>query len=134
MIVNIGPVEHIGIATLYDAIDAVILPSRLESFSNTIAEAWAMNKPLLISDLSWARSLCADAALYVTYCDVGDIADKICALRHSPGLRARLVDAGRTVLKTYPTARDRFMQYLRIIEMCASAGSKGMDGNRQRVQ
>ena len=62
-IYNFGPVPQEGCCELYRSCDAAVLPSTLESFSNMIAESWAMKRPLMISDLSWCRSLCGDGAL-----------------------------------------------------------------------
>jgi len=115
-IYNIGPVPPQGCSEVYRACDAVILPSRLESFSNNIAEAWIMKKPLLISDLDWARDLCGDGALYFRYKDVRDIAKKLFHLKYDSNLRNRLINGGRKSLEGYPTSKERFLQYLKIIE------------------
>lgn len=115
-IYNIGPVPPQGCAELYRACDATILPSRLESFSNNIAEAWIMGKPLLISDLDWARELCGNGALYFKYNDINDIAKKMVCLKNSFALRDKMVANGYKVLTTYPTSEERFLKYLKIIE------------------
>jgi glycosyltransferase involved in cell wall biosynthesis len=116
---NIGPVPQAGCAELYRACDAVILPSQLESFSNTIAESWAMGRPLLISDLPWAHSLCGPGALYFRYDDPLDAAARILELRGDAGQKARLVEAGYRQLAAYPNAEQRFRQYLGILERYA---------------
>jgi glycosyltransferase involved in cell wall biosynthesis len=121
MIFNFGPVAYAGCAELYSHVDAVILPSRLESFSNTIAEAWVMGRPLLISDLDWARDLCGDGALYIRYDDARDAAGKILRLKGDPDHRAAVVAAGRRVLATYPTSEERFRAYLAIIEAAVAS-------------
>lgn len=121
---NVGPVAPEALAELYRNVDAVILPSRLESFSNSIAEAWAMDKPLIISNLDWARALCGNAAEYFEYDDTDSAAAALVTLADDRGRRRALVDAGRAQLATYPTARERFFAYLDIIER-AAAGARG---------
>jgi glycosyltransferase involved in cell wall biosynthesis len=116
---NFGPVPQAGCAELYRASDAVILPSQLESFSNTIAEAWTMGKPLLISDLPWAHSLCGNGALYFRYDDAAEAAGRILELRSDQGYRERVVAAGYRQLASYPTSAQRFRQYLEILERYA---------------
>jgi glycosyltransferase involved in cell wall biosynthesis len=116
---NVGPVPQAGCAELYRVCDAVILPSQLESFSNTIAESWAMGRPLLISDLPWARSLCGPGALYFRYDDPQDAAARILELRADAGKRKQSVAAGYAQLASYPTAEQRFLQYLEILERYA---------------
>lgn len=116
MIFNLGPIPQEGCAELYSVADAVILPSRLESFSNTIAEAWAMEKPLLISDLDWARESCGDGALYFDCDNPGDAAAKIYALKEHPQMASKLVEAGKIRRDSYPSSEQRFLEYLRIIQ------------------
>lgn len=118
---NFGPVPHEGCAELYKECDAVLLPSSLESFSNTIAEAWTMRKPLVISDLDWARSCCGEGAVYVRYRDSGDIAQKLVRLKENPDEARAVSERGRQVQATYPSPEQRFLQYLALIEAHASA-------------
>ena len=118
-VINLGPIPQEGCAEVYRACNLVILPSQLESFSNTIAEAWTMERPLLISDLAWARSLCGTGAAYYKYRDPYDAADLILHLRKDRGHYNALIDQGRSMLNTYPKAGERFRQYLSIIERYA---------------
>lgn len=119
-IFNIGPVPQEGCVELYRACDFTVLPSTLESFSNMIAESWAMEKPLLISDLSWCRSLCGDAAIYYDYLNPYSLVDKIQLLIDSD--QASIVAAGTRQLASYPTPQQRFKNYLDIIEKSTSIG------------
>jgi glycosyltransferase involved in cell wall biosynthesis len=116
---NFGPVPHAGCADLYRACDAVILPSQLESFSNSIAESWTMGKPLLISDLPWARSLCGRGAIYFRYDDPLEAAARITELRADMAYRESAVQAGYLQLASYPSSERRFLQYLEILERYA---------------
>lgn len=115
-IINLGPIPHEGCAEVYRVCNLVILPSQLESFSNTIAEAWTMDRPLLISDLAWARSLCGTGAAYYKYRDPYDAAGQILKLRHDRGHYDALIAQGRGMLNSYPKPSERFKQYLSIIE------------------
>jgi glycosyltransferase involved in cell wall biosynthesis len=115
-IVNVGPIQHEGCSEAYRACDLVILPSQLESFSNTIAEAWTMQRPLLISDIDWARSLCGTGAAYFQYRNPRSAAEEILRLRKENAYYRNLVVQGERMLCTYPAPVDRFKQYLEIIE------------------
>jgi len=115
-LINFGPVPQQECAELYRACDAVILPSQLESFSNTIAESWAMGRPLLIGDLPWARALCGGAAAYFPYDDHVAAAERLLELKNDAAQRAGLVAAGHRQLAQYPTPQQRFSQYLDILE------------------
>ena len=116
---NFGPVPQEGCAELYRACDAVILPSQLESFSNTIAEAWTLGRPLLTSDLPWARGLCADAAAYFEYDSANAAAERLCELRSDAAHREQLVEAGYRQLMRYPSSAQRFAGYMSILEQHA---------------
>jgi glycosyltransferase involved in cell wall biosynthesis len=115
-IINVGPVPQEACVELYRSCDAVILASQLESFSNTIAEAWTMEKPLIVSDLEWARSLCDSGAVYFTYNDPIAAASAIYRLKEDACFRNDIVSNGRTVLLTYPRPEQRFGEYLTLIE------------------
>lgn len=115
-IVNVGPIQYEGCSEAYRACDLVILPSQLESFSNTIAEAWMMQRPLLISDIDWARSLCGTGAAYFQYGNPQSAAEQILGIRKNNACYRSLVSEGERMLRTYPAPVDRFKQYLAIIE------------------
>lgn len=115
-ICNIGPITYEGCGLLYKACNAVILPSLLESFSNSIAEAWAMKKPLLISDFDWSRSICENAAIYINYNDASHTAQQIAKLYTDKNLMQEITENGNKILANYSDSKARFMEYLRIIE------------------
>ena len=119
MVHNLGPIDPAGCAEVYRDCDAVILPSQLESFSNTIAEAWAMDRPLLISDMPWSRALCGEGAAYFAFGDAGSAAATLRDVETSAALRMELVRRGRAMLGSYPTAEQRFRAYVHIIERYA---------------
>lgn len=118
-IYNIGPIPYEGCCEIYKSCQAVILPSQLESFSNNIAEAWAMSKPLIISELDWAKSLCGDAAVYYKYNDAQDVAVKIQELLKNNGRYKEVTSRGENMLKKYSNSKERFFNYLNIIEKCS---------------
>ncbi len=113
---NLGPILPQGCAEAYRACQAVILPSQLESFSNNIAEAWTMRKPLLITDMDWSRSLCGEGALYFSYNNAPDAAAQLVRLKTDPECYHRVVERGHGALASYPTSEERFQLYLSLIE------------------
>lgn len=115
-IINFGPVPQQGCCELYRVCDAAVLPSTLESFSNMIAESWAMQKPLLISDMDWARSLCGRGALYFAHRNPESLCDMIRKLVSGEVDVANLLHHGLQQLQQYPSARQRFERYLDVIE------------------
>ncbi len=108
----IGTVLPTDIKFLYEKIDIVLLLSLLESFSNNIIESWTYKRPLLISNLDWAKSICKEAAVYVDRDDVSAIARKIKDLKDNSELYNKMVESGTRELVTYPTPKQKVEQQL----------------------
>lgn len=49
---------------LYQQVDALLLPTLLESFSATYLDSFYYRKPVFTSDRDFAKDVCADAAYY----------------------------------------------------------------------
>ena len=75
-----------------------------------------MERPILTSDLPFARCVCKDAALYFNPMDPKDIATKLIALSESRPLYKSLVSKGLNVLADIPSSSSRALQYLSICE------------------
>ncbi|MBZ4191516.1 glycosyltransferase [Niabella beijingensis] len=115
-IIFIGPIPPEETENLFSQIDAVILLSLLESFSNNIIEAWYYKKPLLISNLEWATSICDDAAIYVSRNDPQDISNKIIDLTRNPQKSERLIMNGLKKLTNFPSPEQKVKEQLRFIK------------------
>lgn len=112
---NIGPVPSDGCAELYRISHYAVLASNLESFSNNIAESWAMGVPLLVTDRSWAKSLCGDGAHYFEHKNARSLANELMQLDLSNEYCASLVEKGAERLAAFPSSKARFGQYIDII-------------------
>ncbi len=81
---------------LFEAADIVVLPSRYEPFGTVIAEAWAMQRPLVASLADGARQYVADGESGLL-CPIEDPAALAACLRRliaAPALRAQLIRGG----------------------------------------
>lgn len=114
-IINLGPVKPKDCATLYNECDAIILPTLLECFSANYAEAMFMNKPILTTDLSFAKTVCQDAALYFTPLDSNDAVNKIIKLIDNPNIQLELIEKGKLRLKDFPDAKERANKIIDIV-------------------
>lgn len=115
-IINIGPVKPEEGPALYEECDALFMPTLVECFSASYAEAMKMAKPILTSDLSFAHTVCGDAALYADPMNPNEMADKIIELVENTRLRERLIQNGFRRLESFKTARGRAKEYLGICE------------------
>src|SRR5690606_9425639 len=101
-ILNIGRQPVQNCAKLYSESDSLFLPTFLECFSANYPEAMYMKKPIATSDLSFATSVCGNAALYFNPTDPKDICDKLLMICHDEKLRDQLVIRGSMQLKQFP--------------------------------
>lgn len=113
-IVNIGPVEPLDCPALYRKADALFLPTLLEVFTASYPEAMKMKKPILTSNLGFAKDICRDAALYFDPKNPKNIAETILELYSNSELQNRLILNGEKRLKDFPTARERASAYIQI--------------------
>ena len=114
MIKNIGPVKIDEGASLYQECDAMFLPTLLECFSASYAEAMMMNKPIITSDMGFAHTVCKDAALYIDPMNAEDIAENIIKLYKDNVLRKSLIEKGRNRLSIFGSAEERAKRILKI--------------------
>lgn len=115
-ILFIGKVSVSQCPFLYEQSDFMFLPTLLECFSASYAEAMRMNKPILTSDLSFARSLCGKAALYFYPLLIEDIAKKIINVSENKNLQKILIKEGEIQLLKFDNYKERTKKYLNVIE------------------
>lgn len=113
-IYNIGFIPIRECPSLYNECDFMFLPTLLECFSASYAEAMAMEKPILTSDLGFAHTVCEKAAIYFDPVDGKDIANKIIHLSNNKSKQSELINAGNRKLKEFNTPKSRAEKYLSI--------------------
>lgn len=101
-LVPVGWAKKEYLNALYDACDACLMPSVLESLSSAHLEAMQWGKPQITADMPYARDLCGDAALYAAAEDSFDWVAKIKQFMDDDSLRATLIDAGHARMKEFP--------------------------------
>jgi len=111
-IINIGPVSPQYCPYLYAQSDVVFVPTLLETFSAVYPEAMITNKPIVTSDLSFARDICEDAALYYKHYSPKDAADKIITLIENKELCHSLIKKGSDRLKVFDSPKERFTKII----------------------
>jgi len=114
MIINIGPVPISRCPALYRDCDAMFLPTLLECFSASYAEAMVMEKPILTSDLGFAHTVCKDAALYFNPLDAAEVADSVEQIADDENLQKKLTISGLRQFKTLKTPAERADIYIRL--------------------
>lgn len=113
-IINIGILPIDKCPQIYSECDALFLPTLLECFSANYPEAMYMSKPILTSNLPFAKSVCADAALYFDPLNPDEIVETILRLVNSKKLYSELVSLGEKKCKTFNTSQIRALNYINI--------------------
>ena len=115
-IVFLGPVKIEQVPYLYEQCDVMFLPTLLECFSASYAEAMLMRKPILTSDLIFARGLCGEAALYYQATSTEQLGESIYRLSNDDTLKKRLIGNGESVLMKFDTYEQRAKKLFDILE------------------
>ena len=115
-IINIGPIPIAECPSLYRECDFMFLPTLLECYSASYAEAMIMQKPILTSDLSFAHTVCKDAAEYFNPLDAQDISQTIMNLSSNKARQKEMISRGLEIIRNTNTAAERAAEFLRICE------------------
>jgi glycosyltransferase involved in cell wall biosynthesis len=111
-IINLGLIPHSEAAAYYENVDALFMPTLLETFGIPYLEAMCFDVPVLTSDLDFAHAVCGEAACYFDPWSAPSMRHAILGVRSDGDLRARLSAAGRQRIRTqfpdWDTWRSRF--------------------------
>lgn len=118
-VITVGPVSSVECPSLYEECDAMFLPTLLECFSASYPEAMMMQKPILTSNLGFARTVCGESALYFDPLDAADIANKFEALISSSDRQASLVKLGVERVEQFNSPRQRALAFLELCQKLA---------------
>lgn len=115
-IVFLGSVNISQCPYLYEQCDIMFLPTLMECFSASYPEAMKMGKPILTTDLEFARAICGDAALYYAALSPENLAKSIHKLATNEKLRDDLTKHGIIQLQKFDTFEERTRKLISIIE------------------
>lgn len=119
-IIAIGKIKVELGPQIYSECDALFLPTLIECFSASYAESMKMKKPIITSNLPFAKAVCGNAAIYFNPIEPIDIAEKILKLINDKELQKKLVSNGEKRLLSFETPKSRTEKYLQICEKIAT--------------
>ena len=111
-----GKVDVSECPYLYEQCDVMIMPSLLECFTATYPEAMRMKKPIVTTDLEFARGLCGDAACYYSAIEPIAASEAIYKVATDKKYAEQLVRNGMERLKLYDNYEQRAEKLIRILE------------------
>jgi glycosyltransferase involved in cell wall biosynthesis len=94
ILINIGHSHHNNVPGIVNQVDAIILPSLLESFSLSCIEAWKYRKPLFTSNLDSLKSSCGKAAFYFNPFSASDILKCLTDAYKNPDQISTIINEG----------------------------------------
>lgn len=118
---TLGTQNLSDLARHYHRASAVFLPTIREASTAVYPESFFAKRPLVTSDIDFARELCGDAALYVPPTDPVAIAEMMSKLSDDAGLQVHLVSNGTLRLKDYyPSVQVKFEQQMQLLQRLAT--------------
>ena len=124
-VVNLGPVRVDEGPGLYAAADALFLPTLLETFSASYPEAMCMRRPIVTTDLPFARDVCGEAALYFPPNGAVRAAEEIVRLAGSEALRGELVRKGTEMIGRGIAPGEAYGMFLELLERTTRSRGSG---------
>lgn len=114
---NIGPVASKDCPKYYNESDALFLPTLLECFTASYPEAMVMKRPILTSNLVFAKQICGEKnALFFDPLNPVDIANQIEKLVNNDTLFDELVSNGLNRVSEFLSSKQRAEAYIKILE------------------
>lgn len=112
-VTTLGALTLDQLATAYHNAQMVYLPTLREASTAVYPEAFHFSRPLVTTDIDFARELCGEAALFVNPDHAAETATAIAALLTNPSLQQALISSGNRQLKCgYPSAEEKFKAQL----------------------
>jgi glycosyltransferase involved in cell wall biosynthesis len=111
-----GKVDISECPSLYDQCDFEFQSTLLECFTATFPEAMVMKRPIITTDLEFARGICGNAAVYYSPVSAKSAADAIYNLSIDKELQETLKKNGVEQLKLFDTNEERVSKLLSLCE------------------
>ena len=89
----------------------MFFPSLLESYGLPFIEAMAIEKPILTSDLDFARSMCGDAAYYFDPFDSESILSEMVNFSENEEIKKEKITIGSKKFKKYPNWEEIYLEF-----------------------
>lgn len=116
----IGTVDISECPSLYQQCDIAFQPTLIECFTASYPEAMRMERPIITTDMAFAKGLCGEAAAYYSAMDAGDAAEAIYRIANDKDYSDRLVAKGKEQLLSFDDYNSRGEKIIKILELLAS--------------
>lgn len=125
ILINLGVIPMQHVPELYRLSDALVLPTLLESFTGTYAEAAFYRKPVFTSDYDFAHDVLGNDAVYFNPLSAQDIMEKLDQI--SDTKRMEIIREGAyTRISNFPTWPEVAKMYVDLLAQAVKNRSMGM--------
>ncbi|WP_428741982.1 glycosyltransferase [Tenacibaculum sp.] len=100
VIINVGYLNFKEIHSVYNSVDAILMPTILETLGLPYLEAISLKKPLFTSDLDFSRSLCGDYGIFFNPFSYVDIYEKMKLIQNNDVISKKITFA-ESVMERY---------------------------------
>ncbi len=98
LIINVGPLSRGEVAACFQRADAMLMPTKLETFGIPFIEAMQHRVAIIASDYDFVRAVCGDAAFYIKDPDdPAQLYEAMARLRDDSDLRTELIRKGNAM-------------------------------------
>lgn len=115
-----GKVDISQCPSLYEQCDIEFQPTLLECFTATFPEAMIMRKPIITTNLGFAKAICGEAAIYYDSLSPRSAAEAIFNMASSVSLQNRLKDLGDIQVTKFD---DSYCRARKMISLCEHAAN-----------
>ena len=106
-LVNLGPISRDEVAAIFGMSDALLMPTKLETFGIPFVEAMQSRTPIITTNFDFVRAVCRDAALYLdSPDDPEELKNAILQLTGDQARCRELADRGSAIAQSLPTWSD----------------------------
>lgn len=119
----IGRVDISACPSLYEQSDVVFQPTLLECFTATYPEAMRMRRPIVTTDLAFARGLCGEAAVYYDALSGEAAAEAIYKVATNDKFRSQLIENGTNQLRIFDDYYQRSEKLIDISKQIAEVSN-----------
>ncbi len=115
-LLNLGSISMKLVPTLYEQVNALLMPTLLESFSGTYVEAMYHEKPILTSNLDFAIDVCGEAAYYFDPFSTKSILKMMDLAVSDHQLLRNKIDIGKERLNSFIGWKDAYKQVNQLLD------------------
>ena len=100
IILNVGTVPFSKVNSLFSKVDALLLPTLMETYCIPYFEAMAAQKTILTSNLPFAKEVCKESAYYFNPFDEKDILSNIMKAFRNKELKNKKLEIGLNIYRS----------------------------------